>query len=152
MVHLVGGEVLTVLHRPDPGERVFHGVLGVECSVGYFEVGVGVGCEELDEGRVGVPSPEIHRVDINVCDLVCGVTRSHVAELSVELLEALLLLLKEPNPDGSRAHCEATWGGMMKEEEKRGEVQRTGALLCLLSLVKFWVFPDIQDYVSTMPK
>jgi hypothetical protein len=34
---LVGGEVLTVLHRPDPGERVVHGVLGVECSVGYFE-------------------------------------------------------------------------------------------------------------------
>ena len=126
MVHLVGGEVLTVLHRPDPGERVVHGVLGVECSVGYFEVGVGVGCEEFDEGRVGVPSPEIHRVDIDICGLVCDVTRLHVAELSVELLEAMLLLLKEPNPDGRRAHCEATWGGMMKKEEKKEEGAENG--------------------------
>jgi hypothetical protein len=35
----------------------------------------------------GVPSPEIHRVDIDICGLVCDVTRLHVAELSVELLE-----------------------------------------------------------------
>ena len=70
MVHLVEDEVLAVLHRPDPGERVIHGVLRVECSVGYFEVGVGVGCEELDEGRVGVPGPEIHQVDVNLWELV----------------------------------------------------------------------------------
>jgi hypothetical protein len=70
----------------------------------------------------------------------------------VELLEALLLLLKEPNPDGCRAHCEATWGGMMKKGKKESKVQRTGAHLCLLSLVKLWSASDIQDYISTMPK
>ena len=70
MVHLLGDEVLSVLHRPNPRERVVHGVLGVECSIGDFEVGVGVGGEELDEGRVGVPSPEIHRVEVNIGILV----------------------------------------------------------------------------------
>lgn len=70
MVHLSGDEALSVLHRPNPRERVIHGVLGVECSVGDFEVGVGVGCEELDEGRVSVPCPEIHRVEVNVGTLV----------------------------------------------------------------------------------
>jgi hypothetical protein len=34
-------------------------------------------------------------VDIDICGLVCDVTRLHVAELSVELLEAMLLLLKD---------------------------------------------------------
>lgn len=70
MVHLLGDEVLSMLHRSSPRERVVHGVLGVECSVGDFEVGVGIGCEELDEGRIGVPSPEIHGVDINITTLV----------------------------------------------------------------------------------
>lgn len=70
MVHLLGDEVLSVLHRPNPREGVIHGVLGVECSVGDFEVGVCVGCEELDKGRIDVPRPEIHRVEVNIGTLV----------------------------------------------------------------------------------
>jgi hypothetical protein len=31
---------------------------------------------------------------------------------------------------------------MMKKEKKERKVQRTGALLCLLSPVKYWVFSD----------
>lgn len=38
----------SVLHRPN---RVVHEVLRVECSVGDFEVGIGVRCIELDDGR-----------------------------------------------------------------------------------------------------
>jgi len=61
-------DVFIVLHLPSPRELVVQGVLGVECSVGDFEGGFGVGYEEFDEG--GVPSPEIHRVDINIGNLV----------------------------------------------------------------------------------
>lgn len=109
-MHLLGDEVLICLHRPNPRERVVHGVLGVESTIGDFEGGVGVGCEELDEGTIGIPRPEIHRVDVNVGSLIWDIIRLHVEELFVELPKALLLLFEEPNPEWNTTHRETTWG------------------------------------------
>lgn len=82
-MHVFGGEVFVVLHLACPSERVIYGLFGVEGGVGDFEFGLGVGGEVLDERRVGIASPEIHRVDINVEELVCYIPRVHVAETLV---------------------------------------------------------------------